>query len=127
MYKSIQLIILICTILCINPYNSQAGNWDFCTWDKQDKALEFAWQIANVADIYVTDRIIEQGGQELNPLIPKYPTDDELVAYGIGFAIGHYFISGIMQEFPNAKKYWFWGSFAFKGGAVVWNVFQVDW
>ena len=121
-----KLFITILLILFASPV--YAGEWSWCAWSYEDKVLEASWQILNVADIYVTDKAIEQGGKELNPVIGSHPSDDELVAWGIGFAVLHYFVTGYLQDKnPTIKKYWLWGSNIVKAGAVGYNITVVEW
>lgn len=59
-------------------------------WDKGDIALLIVSCAATAADIYTTDRIIDQGGYERNSLIQSNPTLGMIFFQAFTIVIAHH-------------------------------------
>ena len=64
-------------------------------WTKDEKVMLTLSIGAVVADYYTTERMLDRGYKEMNPLMGKYPTDTELTIktgalYGAFLLIAHY-------------------------------------
>jgi len=53
-------------------------------WTKGEKILLVASILAAGADYYTTERCLDRGGSEMNPLIGEHPTDTQLFLKGWG-------------------------------------------
>ena len=64
-------------------------------WTRGEKILLVASILAAGADYYTTERFLDRGYSEMNPLIGDHPTDTELTikgfgCYGLCLLIAHY-------------------------------------
>ena len=64
-------------------------------WTKTEKMILVASVAAAAADYYTTERSLDRGYGEMNPVIGKYPTDTELTikgwgCYGLFLILAHY-------------------------------------
>jgi hypothetical protein len=78
---------------------------------------------AAAADWYTTNRVLDDGGYECNPLMSKHPNDGELALFnGIGFGI--IWLAGeICPE--HREAFWYIGA-AIKGGVAVKNTKYIE-
>ena len=53
-------------------------------WRTTEKTLLVASTLAAAADYYTSERIMDRGGRELNPLIGEHPSDAKLGFYMLG-------------------------------------------
>ena len=70
-------------------------------WTKGEKALLCVSVIAASADYYTTERFLDRGYEEQNPVLGKHPTDTELtlIAWGCYGAI-----IGVVHLYPELRK-----------------------
>ena len=87
-------------------------------WDRTEKVMLVLSVAAVGADCYTTERFLEKGYRELNPLIGEHPTDTELVVrggalYGVFLLIAHYI--------PGLRKILLMGQTTRNTGAAIGN------
>ena len=117
-----RIIIFLLTFILISS-TVYAGNWNFCSWPTEDKALEVFYQGLNMADLYTTDELLDKGYRELNPLLGDHPSDDKLIIYMGLNAVLHYVVTGyFMDKDPQWKHWWQGLTIGAKGAAVFWNI-----
>lgn len=111
-------------LVLLVPFQAQALDWSLT--DSEKKA-ELTFQVLNIADLALTDRIIDQGGYEMNPCLPidEHTTDLEMV--GLTVLIGgiHYLVTAALPH--ESRPYWQWITVGFKGIAVGHNITVVEW
>lgn len=50
-------------------------------WTKKEKGI-LAWSVlAAAADTYTTIEMLDDGNYEMNPILGRYPSDDEVIIY----------------------------------------------
>ena len=59
-------------------------------WTKQEKVALWASTAATIADAYTTDRVLDNGGRELNPVIKGSPVVGVISFQMIAIIISHY-------------------------------------
>jgi len=91
---------------------------------KEEKRLEIAWQLMNLADFAATGVIIDQGGHELNPVIGDRPSNLELAGWCAAGAGLHYWVTRNIPE--KYRKAWQYGTLVIKGGVVGWNLTIIE-
>ena len=74
MKLTLLLLILTLTACAHNPR----------PWTPAEKALLVTSTLAAAADYYTSERIMDRGGRELNPIIGEYPSDAKLGFYMLG-------------------------------------------
>lgn len=86
---------------------------------------EAAWQVLNAADYLLTERAIDQGATEINPLPGENPSDTSLVLWWAGTSVAHYYVSENIG--PKYRPFWIWSTLIIKGFTVGNNIIVVEW
>jgi len=62
-------------------------------WTKQEKTAAKFFMVGIIADAYTTNKMLDNGHTEMNPILDEHPSDTALVVYfpvtaiiGLGFA-----------------------------------------
>lgn len=89
---------------------------------------ELAFQVLNVADMALTDRILDQGGYEMNPVLPidSNSSDLEIGLVTVGIGALHYLVTRYVVE-SEWRTTWQWVSGGAKLVAVGHNFTVVEW
>ena len=103
---------------------AHAADWSLTKGEKQ---AELAFQLLNVADLALTDRIVNQGGYEMNPLLPINDHTSDLEMVGITVVIGGLHYLATVACPVEYRPYWQWISAGFKGLAVGNGLTVVRW
>lgn len=95
---------------------------------KDEWQAELAFQALNVVDFVTTDRILDQGGYEMNPLLPLDgdSSDLEMGLVTVGIGALHYLVTRYVVE-PEWRTTWQWFSSGAKCIAVGHNLTVVEW
>lgn len=117
----ITLVILI-VLFCINKAHA-------ADWTNKEVAKELAFQGLNIADFYLTDRIIKDGGEEvglMKSFIGSYPDTKTLTVTCVAVGIAHYIVTDILID-KRSKHTSLWQniSIGVKGFTVSFNYTQV--
>jgi len=88
-------------------------------WDTTDKALLGAVAVTSVADAYTTMEGMDQGLQELNPILGSSPADEEILLFTAGVVLGGYYFAQYMN--PSERKVFLTILSFLKGGAALHN------
>ena len=112
------ILTLLLTLFCI----SKAHATD---WTGKEIAKEIAFQGLNVADFYLTDRIIKNGGHEVGLLkivMGEKPSSKTLTITCVTVGIAHYIITDILID-KKSKHTSLWQniSIGIKGATVGLN------
>jgi hypothetical protein len=90
------------------------------------KRLEAGWQVINILDIWTSLDIKNHPGYyERNPLLPKHPTDEQFIHFGVVNAIAHYAITKTLIKLdvdPKIVKAWEYLTISTKTAAVANNL-----
>ena len=115
---------IVCLFFLLLTIPAHAIDWSL---SKSEKQAELAFQLLNVADLALTDRIVNQGGYEMNPLLPIDSHTSDLEMVGITVVIGglHYLVTVACPV--EYRPYWQWISVGFKGLAVGNGLTVVRW
>ncbi len=81
-------------------------------WTKGEKILLVASVLAAGADYYTTERALDRGNREMNPLIGEHPTDTQLFLKGGGGYAGLIVITHYSGKWRPV----------FLGGLIVLNI-----
>lgn len=69
------------------------------TWNKTDRALLITSWMATGADIYYTERALdESGNHECNPFLGKHPSDTKLITFALTSQVAITVLAHIMPE-----------------------------
>jgi hypothetical protein len=71
-------------------------------WTKEEKILLAVSIVAAGADYYTTERCLDRGHREMNPLIGKHPTDTELT---LKASAGYFMFLLIAHYCPKLRPY----------------------
>ena len=97
------ILVIIFTTLCYNKAHAT-------DWTGEEIAKEIAFQGLNIADFYLTDRIMKDGGEEvglLKAVIGSHPDTETLIIAAGLTAVGHYFISKyLINNKPQYTAIW---------------------
>lgn len=100
------------------------------TWGLTDDEWrgELAFQALNVVDFALTDRILDQGGYEMNPMLPidGDSSDLEMGLVTVGIGAVHYLVTRYVVE-PEWRSTWQWVSGGAKFFAIGHNFTVVEW
>ena len=100
-------LLILCMVLVIAS----------CSWKDYstlEKSLAVCGVVAGAADMITTDKILDQGGYEMNPILGSNPNDEVLyMAYftSMLIKIG-------MAELWEDNRTWIWGSSCVVGSAM---------
>ena len=115
------ILVILLTLFCYNKAHAT-------DWTGKEIAKEIAFQGLNVADFYLTDRIMKDGGEEIGVLkavMGSHPDTETLVITGAVIAVGHYFISDyLIKNKSRHTALWQNVSIGIKGFAVGFNYTQ---
>lgn len=118
-------VTIILIILIVSLFYSKAHATD---WTGEEIAKEIAFQGLNIADFYLTDRIMKDGGEEvglIKAVIGSHPDTDTLIIAAGLTAVGHYFISEyLINNKPQYTAIWQNISIGVKGLVVGFNYKQ---
>ena len=87
-------------------------------WTKTEKGLLVSSIFASAADCYTTERMLDRGFTEINPVLGPHPTDGKTVRYFIGtktleIIVAHYW--------EDARPWILGGATAVYGSAAIHN------
>ena len=89
----------------------------------REKLLLGAMVAAQAADAHTTQRYIELGGTELNPILGKRPDAGNIWMFKGIIAGGLY---GLGELFPDHREGIYTIGIVCGGGAAVWNTYQYE-
>ena len=70
-------------------------------WTKGEKALLCVSVVAAGADYYTTERFLDRGYEELNPVLGKHPSDTKLTLVGWGCYAA---LIGFLHLYPELRR-----------------------
>ena len=107
------ILILITTVLiatgCGTPYTPA---------QKRAFALYTA---ATAADLITTRQALQQDCRELNPALPEYPSDRDLITFK-AITTGILYLMG--EAWPDRREQIWYTASILTGGAAIWNTTQ---
>jgi hypothetical protein len=104
------LIILLCLTACATP----------AKWTKGDINREIAFQVLNVADIALTQKVLQDPNvREMNPFLGDKPSAGRLAAFGAGVGISHALVTHYIK--PEWRPFWQWAGIVVKVGCIANN------
>jgi len=84
-----------------------------CAWNKAwekatpvEKGLYACLVATTVTDMVTTDKVLDQGGYELNPLLTKHPNNEALYV----FAVSKLIINTVFGYYFDWWRLWGWGT-----------------
>lgn len=116
-------------LLLLLPFQAQAiEREEIYGLTKAEWKGELAFQVLNVADMALTDRILDQGGHEMNPVlsIDSNSSDLEIGLVTVGIGVLHYLVTRYVVA-PEWRSTWQWVSGGAKLVAVGHNFTIVEW
>jgi len=85
-------------------------------------ALSFA-VCGSAADVWTTERALDNGGYECNPLFGSDPSDGKLIA---GKVVMVAVLALIGEVYPESRQWLFWLAGGVGFNAAMWNYQEVD-
>ena len=121
-------ILLLLTCLILLPVCVLAENDKTWGLTKDEWKGELAFQVLNVADFALTDRVLDLGGYEKNPILPidSDSSDLEMGLVTVGAGVIHYLVTRYVIA-PEWRPTWQWVSGGAKALAVGHNLTVVRW
>ena len=91
-------------------------------WRPETERLEFAWQVAHMADTAQTIVGRYEGCHEMNPILGTKPSPNSVMAFGIGMGVLHIFVTDALEAaYPKWVPWWEGAGLAAEGAAIVHN------
>jgi len=84
-------------------FTSCAGILPYDTTPTENAVYTCVW-VSTILDGVTTDKVLDQGGYEMNPLLTKHPNDEALITYGAVKLLAH----SALGYFEWWRK-WGWG------------------
>lgn len=90
-------------------------------WNKTDTQREIIWQLIHIVDWGQTVDIAKfpDHYQEINPLLGKHPSVNDVNRYMVVSSVTHYIISRSLK--PKYRKYWQYVTIGITGTLITHN------